>query len=438
MGKPELAIKPDEKFLKAFDTLESDNRNILVTGKAGTGKSTLLRYFYENSRKEMILLAPTGIAAINIQGSTIHSFFKFPLRLLVRAEKEITKFSRDSETYKILGKVDTIVIDEISMVRADIIDAMDYSLRRNNGDPSKPFGGKQMIFFGDLFQLPPVMKNEGFEYELFNQLYDSPYFFSAYALKRNPPLLLEMTQVYRQNDHEFIELLDKFRFGNTDNSILLSLNKKTGTYEENHDWMVTLCTTNAVAERINMTQMRKLTTKPRDYKGFIEGTFDVRSLPTAEKLTLKEGAQVMFIRNDPEKRWVNGTIGQVFHTGRETVKVRLDNGDEHEVDPVTWEKKVYSYNKEKEEVTAEVTGTFTQLPLKPAWAVTIHKSQGLTLDKVHIDLGWGTFAHGQLYVALSRCRTLQGLSLSRPVRLRDVIVDQRVVGFLSKLNSIEV
>lgn len=420
----------DKALIENFRRLENTWENILVTGKAGTGKSTLLRYFYENSSKEKVVLAPTGIAAINVKGATMHSFFKFPIRPLVRAEKEIHKFGRNSERFKLIKKLDTIILDEVSMVRADMLDSMDYSLRRNGGEPDKPFGGKQLIMFGDLFQLPPVLNKEEADATFYYEVYRSPYFFNAYSLRKNPPKLLELEKVYRQSDEQFIELLDKIRFGTINYEELKQLNQRVDAPSSEGEWLITLTTTNATAQKINKEKLRSLSSKPVEYKGTIEGKFERSALPTEENLELKEGAQVLFIRNDPEERWVNGSLGKVKKATKNFLQVELDNGNEEEVEAVNWEKREYSYDEKKDKVTYEIAGTFTQYPLKLAWAVTIHKSQGLTFDKVHIDLGRGAFAHGQLYVALSRCRTLEGITLSKPIQFKDIIVDDSVREFL--------
>ena len=421
----------DPALFENFKKLEGTKSNILVTGKAGTGKSTLLRHFCEHSGKEWVVLAPTGISAINVRGATIHSFFKFPLRPLVRAEKEIHKFSRSSEAFKLIQKLDTIIIDEISMVRADMLDAMDYSLRRNGGKSNLPFGGKQVIMFGDLFQLPPVMRKEDAEATFYYQVYNSPWFFEAYSIKKNPPEILELEKVYRQNDRDFINLLDNIRFGDMKWEELKKLNERVGQPENDSEWMITLTTTNATADKINKQKLRELSTKPVQYKGTIDGKFEKSALPTEETLELKEGAQVLFIRNDPEGRWVNGSLGKVKSANKKQIVVELEDGEEEEVETTTWEKREYSYDNDEEKITYEVLGTFTQYPLKLAWAVTIHKSQGLTFDKVHIDLGRGAFAHGQLYVALSRCRSLEGITLSKPVQFKDMIVDKAVTNFIN-------
>lgn len=425
-------------FQKAFQLAENSSVNLFITGKAGTGKSTLLRHFRDQTSKNVIVLSPTGISAINVQGSTIHSFFKFPLRPLFMADNEIRKFPPNSEAAEIIKNLDTIIIDEVSMVRADIIDAIDYALKLNTGNTHRPFGGKQMIFFGDLFQLPPVQNKE--HQDLFDSLYDSHYFFDARIFKRNPLKCIELTKVYRQDDPSFIDMLDKIRMNKADKNVLDNLNSRyiknieaENIPDTNEDFIITLCTTNKIADNINQNNLGRLDSEAYHFTGQIDGTFDERNLPTDLRLTLKTGAQVMFIRNDPAGRWVNGTLGKIKSLDNDLVEVELENSACYEIDPVIWENKKYTFDSSKQCIVAETIGNFTQYPLKLAWAVTIHKSQGLTLNRLLLDLGWGAFAHGQLYVALSRCSSLNGLFLKQALRSKDIIVDENVIGFLDEM-----
>jgi ATP-dependent DNA helicase PIF1 len=426
-------------FKLAFDALENTNECIFITGKAGTGKSTFLRHFVANTKKQVVVLAPTGIAAINAGGSTVHSFFRLPFRPIVQDDEEIHRFSKSTEKFKILHKMDTLIIDEVSMLRADLIDAIDQSLRVNGGQPDKPFGGKQVIFFGDLFQLEPVVQNNEVERYLFTEYYKSHYFFDARVFREAHLSCIELRKVYRQSDPDFINLLDSVRLKKADDSDLEKLNSRIDRYFEprTEDLYVTLCTRNNIASGINEYELGKLGTVEYVFKGIVENEFSMKQLPTEEILVLKEGAQVIFIKNHPAGKWVNGTIAKVNSLGPEKIEVQLPNGDLEEVMMETWENKIYRWDAMNRRVKSEVIGTFKQYPIKLAWAITIHKSQGLTFDRMILEMGGGTFAHGQLYVALSRCRSFEGLILREPIRYKDMIIDDRVIKFAQEFASLE-
>jgi len=440
----------NKPFLDALQIAEQTRSCLYLTGKAGTGKSTFLRYFTANTQKQYVVLAPTGIAAINVGGQTIHSFFGFPFepitprtRLPIFAEARYGENGGESRPEHpkrtLIRKLETVIIDEISMVRADLFDAIDKSLRLNGGNPNLPFGGKQVIVIGDVFQLPPVLTPD--QEAAYNNLYNSPFFFSAAVFKQVSFANIQLEKAYRQQAEErtFIGILDRIREGSATRDDLHILNARyQPDFEPTpNDPYITLCTTNATADAINETRLAALDGVAFSYTGKIEGNFS--PLPTKEILALKEGAQVMFIKNDPERRWANGTIGTVEHADGKTIEVSLiGEGEKYRrvlVDPVEWGNVEYGWDGDKEEVTKKSLGKFTQYPLKLAWAVTIHKSQGLTFPHVALHLGTGTFAAGQLYVALSRCTSLAGLVLKTPVYQRHIIVDGRVVAFSRQSND---
>jgi ATP-dependent DNA helicase PIF1 len=426
-------------FKRTFEAIEFTNEIIFITGKAGTGKSTLLKYFTQHTKKQVIVLAPTGIAAINVGGSTLHSFFRFPFRPIVQDDDEIHRFAKSTEKFKILHKLDTLIIDEVSTLRADLIDAIDQSLRINGGDMHKPFGGKQIIFFGDLFQLEPVVQNNEVERYLFTEYYNSHYFFDARVFKELHLSCIELRKVFRQTDANFIRLLDAIRLNKAGDGDLEQLNTRVDRYFEpaSNDMYVTLCSRNQTASGINEYSLSKLGSAEYVYKGIVENEFSLKQLPTEQILVLKEGAQVIFIKNHAAGKWVNGTIAKIHALTADKIEVQLANGEIEEVRMETWENKLYRWDALNRRVKSEVIGTFKQYPIKLAWAITIHKSQGLTFDKMILELGGGTFAHGQLYVALSRCRSLEGLILREPIRYNDIIIDERVIRFAKEFASLE-
>ncbi len=411
------------EFSTACDLMENTRHHFYVTGNAGTGKSTLLHYFKEKTQKKIVVLAPTGIAAINIGGATIHSFFRFPTRLIT--EDDIKKIRGKADLFAAL---DTMIIDEVSMVRADMMDAIDASLRINRNRPHDPFGGVQMVFIGDLFQLPPVVERDLEEY--FEDHYLTPYFFSAKVFSEIRLQKIELQRVFRHIDPEFILLLNKVRNNELDMSDLRKINQRyhASLKFHKHDLVITLTSTNALASAINLQKLSALPSKEYYFDAVVDGDFDEKSQPTDKKLRLRQGAQVMMVKNDPNKRWVNGTLGVIEHLTPEAIRVSFDHAV-HTIDPSIWEKSVYEYDRTHGSIESVVTGSFRQYPIKLAWAITIHKSQGKTFDKVIIDLGYGAFAHGQAYVALSRCKSFEGLHLKAPLKYFDIILDQRVRDF---------
>lgn len=421
--KQPLELNGDFKY--ALDVLEKTTTSLFITGRAGTGKSTLLQLFRNTTRKKIVVCAPTGIAALNVKGQTIHSLFGFPPRLILA--KDIKK----SFTRKWFKKIDVLVIDEISMVRADVLDAIDRSLQINRETPL-PFGGVQMVFIGDLFQLPPIVATEE-ERRLFEMAYESPYFFSANALRHFDWEMLELGKVYRQENRHFLRLLDAVRLNQIDWDDLEDLNIRYLPDLELPGNYVTLSPRNAQVNRTNQKELAGLESPEFNYLATVKDNFDARLFPTDQRLKLKVGAQVMFIKNDPEGSYVNGTIGKVVELTSHSIKVfseEIKGGKTIEVHPATWENIKYKPSKkDPTEIEAETVGTFEQYPLKLAWAVTVHKSQGKTFDKVIIDMGRGAFESGQTYVALSRCRTLEGIILREKLKMRDVLVDERVVDF---------
>lgn len=413
-------FKLTEEFKNCFTELENTSNNFYVTGRAGTGKTSLLKYFRLNTKKNVVVLAPTGIAAINSYGQTAHSFFQLPPTFLQESHIEKIPWKRN-----LFSKIDTLVIDEVSMVRADLMDAVDKALRINTGRKYQAFGGVQIVLIGDLYQLPPVVTKD--LEDVFEKVYETPYFFSANVFKQNGVLFhgRNLKEIHRQQDITFQSLLNKMRRNLLNESDLDLLNQRClpESLESIKD-CITLVPTNYAASVLNEARLAELNSKELVYTAMIEGDFDESSYPTAEMLKLKVGAQVLMIKNDDKGRWVNGNIGEVVYLGDDGIKVCI-NGATHDVLPVEWEKIRYALDNAGQ-IVEEVTGRFVQYPIKLAWAITIHKSQGLTFEKVIVDLDAGTFAHGQLYVAMSRCRTLEGLFLKRPVTCLDGICDGRL------------
>lgn len=425
---PEISWDPSLRL--AYELLENSSETFFLTGRAGTGKSTLLKYFKTTTRKKFVVLAPTGIAALHVGGSTIHSFFGFPLRQLIYNDPDIRAWGTEHPRLKILWEVDTIVIDEISMVRADLLDGIDQSLRMNLKNDA-PFGGKQLVFIGDVFQLPPVVTAADKAYHEDDDLY-SPYFFDAQSFRNARPRIIALDTIYRQRDEQFIYVLNRIRNGIANQSDLDVLNERVG-HEQESEFTITLTTTNAAADLINAQRLMNLASVSHTFNGVTDGDFDQRTMPAPQRLTLKIGAQVMMVRNDPFGRWVNGSIGHVHHLDDNEVWIRTQDGKIHRVEKALWENKSYSWNRSENTIDFVIKGTYIQYPMRLAWAITIHKSQGLTFDSINIDLGKGTFAHGQLYVALSRCRSLTGLTLNRKIELKDIIVNEAVAHFARQL-----
>jgi ATP-dependent DNA helicase PIF1 len=422
-------IELNDDFKKALDLIENKDESLYITGKAGTGKSTLLKYVRATTNKNVVILAPTGVAAINVGGQTIHSFFKFPPKLL---KKEDIKKSRDSIVYK---RLNTIIIDEVSMVRADLMDGIDYSLRLNRGDLDTPFGGAQMVFFGDLFQLPPVVKGKDLQ-DYFNTVYGSPYFFCSKALKNANFKVIELEKIYRQTDNKFINILNSIRENKIDNILLSSLNTMVAHSTEDNlfEEFITLTPTNNAASIINNNFLSKINEREFVIQAEIRGRFNESDYPTDYELKLKKGARVMLLKNDPDKRWVNGTICKISSVGDDRVSIDIDNHS-YELKREVWDKIEYYFDRKDNKIDERVIGSFIQFPLRLAWAITIHKSQGHTLSKVFIDLGEGAFAHGQTYVALSRCTSLDGIRLKRPVYKKDVIFDPKIFEYSKVFRS---
>ena len=419
-------IEINSQFEKALHLMEQTNRNVFITGKAGTGKSTLLEYFRSITSKNIVVLAPTGVAAVNVNGQTIHSFFGFrPDVTIHKARREAGK-----NTLTIYQNLDAIVIDEISMVRSDLFDCVDQFMRIKGRAFGEPFGGTQVIMIGDLYQIPPVVK--GHERTVFEDYYDSEYFFDSSVYGEIYIEHLELEKIYRQTDPDFIALLNKIR-----NKTLIEedldllnhkvINKRTKLPQN----AIYLTTTNAMADELNKEELLKLPSNASVFEAEIKGEIDKKSFPAEELLLLKEDAQVMLLNNDSDGRWINGTLGRIKKIGQKSLEVQLSNGSIEEIKPFKWDVFRFYWDQDARVVAADNVGSFKQFPLKLAWAITIHKSQGKTFDHVVIDLGRGAFASGQLYVALSRCRSLSGIYLRRAVRESDVLVDYRVINHIT-------
>jgi ATP-dependent exoDNAse (exonuclease V) alpha subunit len=461
-------IEINPGFRRALDLMEGTSRHIFITGKAGTGKSTLLELWRGQTLKRVAVLAPTGVAALNVRGQTVHSFFGFKPDVTPEAVRKLPKRrGAAADRAALYRNLDAIVIDEVSMVRADLMDAVERFLRLNGPRPKELFGGLQMILIGDLYQLPPVVTGQekglfapdpaslrrGFAgtgagpqagsgpAALAAARYESPYFFSAriFAEPGFDMEFVELEKVYRQSDAAFIALLNAIRNRSVDDAQIAHLNSRCDpafTPPEG-EFYITLTSTNDLAAARNREKLTALRGRARRYEGFVEGEFDRRSLPTDEALELKTGAQVMLLTNDRKGRFVNGTIGRVARItrvpdGDDIVTVELPDGGEVDLAPNTWELYRFRYDAEADRIESEPVGSFTQYPLRLAWAVTIHKSQGKTFDRLVVDIGRGAFAHGQVYVALSRCTSFEGLVLKTPIRRGHIWMDWRIVRFLTR------
>lgn len=433
----------NEQAQLAWNIIETTNTNLFLTGKAGTGKTTFLRRLKTESSKRIVVVAPTGIAAINAEGVTIHSFFQLSFAPFIpdyRLKEQQYRFSKNK--IRVIQSIDTLVIDEISMVRADLLDAVDAVLRRfrKNG---LPFGGVQMVMIGDLGQLAPVAKDD--EWQMLSRYYQTPYFFSSLALQKTRYAIVELTRVYRQSDACFLDLLNRVRSGKADGSVLDALNSRyIPDFKPNAaDGYIRLTTHNWQAQQINDQQLAMLPGTAYSYEASIDGKFPDMLFPTEQTLTLKEGAQIMFVKNDSsaDKAYYNGMLGTIVAIDGNGFTVRAkDTGEEIAVKPEKWENTRYVLNEKTSEITEEVEGTFSQYPVKTAWAITVHKSQGLTFDHAIIDVQ-RAFTHGQTYVALSRCRTLEGMVLSAPLPqcaiIRDGVVDDYAVHAVEHTPSVE-
>jgi len=410
-----------KEFEDISEQIEHSDDNFYITGKAGSGKSTLLSYFRTITQKKVAVLAPTGVAAIRVKGQTIHSFFRFPPKVMQ------TKHIRKVWDQDILLNLEVLIIDEISMVRADVFDAIDYSLRVHRKKLTKPFGGVQLVVFGDLFQLPPVVNFD--ESDILRKLYpNGSFFFQSNIFQDSHFHKIELQHIYRQKDEYFIQLLNGIRDGSITNSELNDINESVSHKVNMQEGKIILTTTNAQANKFNQDYLSQVPGEEFNFKAQAQGNFGKEIFPTDEFLRLKQGAQVLMIKNDSEKRWVNGSIGKIHSIAEKKIKVFIE-GKIYEVRKEKWERIQYKYDDSKEEISEEVVGAFKQYPIRLAWAITIHKSQGQTFDKVIIDMSRGAFAAGQLYVAMSRCKTLDGVELIRPILKKDIMVNQDIVSF---------
>lgn len=417
----ELTLSAEQQAV--FDAIETTQDHIFVTGRAGTGKSTLLNHLSWHTSKQIVICAPTGVAALNVGGQTIHSLFRLPIGVIADHEIEQSR-----ELRKLLGTIDTIVIDEVSMVNADLLDAVDRSLRQARQRPHEAFGGAQVVLFGDPYQLAPV-PGDADERAYFDDQYHSMWFFDAKVWSDASLRIYELSVIHRQHEDEFKHMLNAVRHGRVTAEIAKRLND-TGARPAPRDGAITLATTNSTVTRINASALARLPGRALTARAEVSGEFGGRSYPADEALELKVGAQVMFLRNDSDQRWVNGSIGTVTKIDS-TVWVEVD-GEVHQVQPAVWEKYRYSYSPITKSLKKDIVAEFTQFPLRLAWAVTIHKSQGKTYDRAIVDLGERSFAPGQTYVALSRISELDGLYLTRPLRPSDIIVDENVLRFMSR------
>lgn len=427
----------------ALQIIQYTRRSLFLTGKAGTGKSTFLHYIDKNIKKKHVILAPTGIAAINAGGSTLHSFFKLPFYPLLPNDSQYSirnirgTLKYTQEKRKLLQELELIIIDEISMVRADIIDFIDKVLRVYCRNMREPFGGKQLLLVGDVYQLEPVVKED--ERQLLQPFYPNSYFFNAHVFREFQLVSIELKKVYRQSDPQFIAILDNIRTSHVTERDLLQLNRRVGQEIDNEGLSITLSTRRDTVDYINQEKLDALDGDVTTYMGWTTGEFPESSLPTPIQLDLKLGAQVLFIRNDKEHHWVNGTIGIIIGFSEdeedEKIYVHTEDGEDVEVEREIWSNVKYTFNEVEKKIEEKEIGTYTQFPLRLAWAITVHKSQGLTFRQVNIDFTGGVFAGGQTYVALSRCTSLDGITLKEPIRRSEIFVRPEVQQFARTYND---
>ncbi len=417
-----FSLNPEQHDV--LDQIHTHAGVLFLTGKAGTGKSTLLNIYKRLHQNNLIILAPTGVAAINVRGQTIHSFFRFPPGWIQAKDYKLISSS-------MVKKIDRIIIDEISMVRADMLDHIDQILRLST-HKNIPFGGIPMLWIGDLYQLPPIVSSPE-ERSYFKTEYESPYFFSAHVMKELKSFqLVELSHIFRQQDKRFIKLLNEIRLNDADHETLDEINERCVPIpSDQSNVIITLTSTNAAAQQINLKKLEEIDHPSKIYTAKIEGLIKPSQYPLDQHLLLKQGAQIMTMRNDPGKNFVNGSLGIIEELKENSILVHIENQDKLiDIQPVIWE--IIRYTMEGSEIKTEVIGSFTQLPVKLAWAVTIHKSQGKTFEHVIIDLGKGAFENGQVYVALSRCKTLDGIYLTQKLSWKDIRTDERVTEFLQQ------
>ncbi|MCA0333658.1 MAG: DEAD/DEAH box helicase [Bacteroidetes bacterium] len=420
----EKIFKLSQEYIDCLDEIEYSREHLFITGKAGTGKSTLLDLFRRTTSKNVVILAPTGIAALKVHGQTIHSFFKFPPRLILPSDIKYTPSLK-----RIVNKLEILILDEISMVRADILDGINriLQLHRNN---SKPFGGIRLVAFGDIYQLPPIVSSAE-ERHFFQNNYTSAYFFASEIWQQLHNMrYINLSKVYRQTDRSFIRLLDEIRMGDIDYDSLTALNENVDP-DFDQEGYIYLSPRNATMQRINQQKLAELPNEERTYLPTITGEYNPNNMPIDPVLRIKVGAQVIFVKNDPDKEYVNGSLGIVTDLDTNLIRIRLNHDDkEVTIGRATWDMIRYRLDPDADaQIKPEVVGTLEAFPVKLAWAMSIHKSQGQTFEKVILDMEGGAFEFGQTYVALSRCTTLEGIVLKKPLRQRDIMVDQRVVDF---------
>lgn len=440
--KKDIVDSDNPELQNALQIIQYTRRSLFLTGKAGTGKSTFLRYIAKHTKKKNVVLAPTGIAAINAGGSTLHSFFKLPFHPLLPNDSQFSirnirkTLKYNSEKRKLIRELELIIIDEISMVRADIIDFIDKVLRIYCHNMREPFGGKQLLLVGDVYQLEPVVKED--ERLLLQPFYSSQFFFNAHVFREMGLVSIELKKVYRQTDPQFIRILDSIRTSSVSEDDLRRINQRVGKEIAQEGLAIILSTRRDVVDSINEEKLKALPGDAVVYNGIVEGEFPENSLPTPLELELKLGAQILFIKNDKDHRWVNGTLGVIIGFSddeMQTIYVRTDDEQDVEVEREVWSNVKYAFNEKEKKIEENEIGTYTQFPLRLAWAITVHKSQGLTFKHVKIDFTGGVFAGGQTYVALSRCTSLQGISLQEPIRRSDVFIRPEVVQFAKSYNN---